>query len=117
MGIGRGRVVTVRGAGRGMGREHALELARQGAKVVVNDPGATPAGEGHDASPAQEVVEAIRKGGGEAPRHRRVGDPETAGCLAEGARGGHREEGPHVVPVHGRILAQAGGFAGRAGRA
>ena len=53
-------------AGRGIGREHALELARQGAKVVVNDLGATNHGEGKDEGPAAEVVSTIKAMGGEA---------------------------------------------------
>jgi NAD(P)-dependent dehydrogenase (short-subunit alcohol dehydrogenase family) len=66
MGICEGRVVIVTGAGRGIGREHALELARQGARVVVNDLGGSTSGEGKDVSPAQGVVDEIRKAGGEA---------------------------------------------------
>jgi len=61
-----GRVVIVTGAGRGIGREHALELARQGARVVVNDLGTSLRGEGRANDPAQEVVAEIQELGGEA---------------------------------------------------
>jgi NAD(P)-dependent dehydrogenase (short-subunit alcohol dehydrogenase family) len=60
------RVVIVTGAGRGIGREHALMLAAHGARVVVNDLGGSRDGTGHDAGPAAEVVAEIRDAGGEA---------------------------------------------------
>jgi len=61
-----GRVAIVTGAGRGIGREHALMLAAKGAKVVVNDLGGDVDGSGGDASPAQTVVNEIEGMGGEA---------------------------------------------------
>src|SRR5215211_120882 len=61
-----GKVAIVTGAGRGIGREHALALARARASLVVNDRGGSLAGEGEDASPAQEVVNEIVAGGGQA---------------------------------------------------
>ena len=61
-----GRVVVVTGAGRGIGREHALSLARHGAHVVVNDLGGAVDGSGGDASPAQQVVKEIEALGGKA---------------------------------------------------
>jgi NAD(P)-dependent dehydrogenase (short-subunit alcohol dehydrogenase family) len=61
-----GRVAVVTGAGRGIGRGHALELARQGAKVVVNDLGAEVDGRGASISPAQQVANEIIASGGEA---------------------------------------------------
>ena len=61
-----GRVAIITGAGRGIGREHALLFAAEGAKVVVNDLGGANDGTGTDLTPAQQVVEEIRAMGGEA---------------------------------------------------
>ena len=61
-----GRVVIITGAGRGLGREHALLMASEGARVVVNDLGGDSIGSGNDLTPAQETVEAIRSAGGTA---------------------------------------------------
>ena len=66
MGICDGRVVIVTGSGRGIGREHALAYAAEGAKVVVNDLGGDMHGDGGSLSPAMEVVEEIKGMGGEA---------------------------------------------------
>lgn len=66
MALCEGRVAIVTGAGRGIGREHALSLARHGAKVVVNDLGGAVDGSGSDLSPAEQVVQEIRSFGGSA---------------------------------------------------
>lgn len=81
-----GRVAIVTGAGRGLGREHALLLAREGARVVVNDLGGAPDGVGDDAWPAEEVVAEIRAFGGEAVANADdVADWEGARHLVEAA--------------------------------
>ena len=66
MGALDGRVAIITGAGRGLGREHALLFASEGAKVVVNDLGGDSHGEGADATPAQQTVADIVAAGGEA---------------------------------------------------
>ncbi|WP_396925461.1 SDR family oxidoreductase [Mycolicibacterium sp.] len=66
MGILDGRVAVITGAGRGIGREHALLFAREGALVVVNDLGGSNTGEGADSGPAHEVVAEITAAGGRA---------------------------------------------------
>ena len=81
-----GKVAIVTGAGRGIGREHALALARAGAKVVVNDLGAALSGEGHDDTPAEQVVGEIEQLGGEAVANdANVADFEQAGALVRQA--------------------------------
>jgi len=81
MGICDGRVVIVTGSGRGIGREHALAYAREGAQVVVNDLGGDMHGEGGSLSPAMEVVEEIKAMGGEA-----VADGENVADFAGAGR-------------------------------
>ncbi len=66
MGVLDGRVAIITGAGRGLGREHAVLFAREGAKVVVNDLGGAADGTGGDVTPAEEVVKEIEALGGEA---------------------------------------------------
>ncbi|WP_111509901.1 SDR family oxidoreductase [Mycobacterium kyogaense] len=66
MGALEGRVVVITGAGRGIGREHALLFAREGAAVVVNDLGGSNSGDGADGTPAQETVNDIVAAGGRA---------------------------------------------------
>ena len=85
-GICEGRVAIVTGAGRGIGRAHALELAREGAKVVVNDLGAELDGSGGSTGPAGEVVDEIRAMGGEAVANGAdVGDWEATEGLVKAA--------------------------------
>jgi NAD(P)-dependent dehydrogenase (short-subunit alcohol dehydrogenase family) len=81
MGICDGRVVIVTGSGRGIGREHALAYAAEGAKVVVNDLGGDMHGEGGSPSPAMEVVAEIKAMGGEA-----VADGENVADYAGAGR-------------------------------
>ena len=85
-GICEGRVVVVTGAGRGIGREHALEFARQGARVVVNDLGGQLDGRGASDAPAETVAAEIRDMGGEAVSNfDNVADTEGARRLIDTA--------------------------------
>jgi NAD(P)-dependent dehydrogenase (short-subunit alcohol dehydrogenase family) len=82
----KGRVAIVTGAGRGMGRTHALALAEAGASVVVNDIGASLSGDGVDSTPAEQVVAEIRSAGGRAvPNADNVADWEGASRLVAAA--------------------------------
>ncbi len=81
-----GRVCIVTGAGRGIGREHALMLGEHGAKVIVNDLGGARDGTGEDQTAAEEVVAEIKAGGGEAVANfSDVSDYTAAGQMIEQA--------------------------------
>ncbi|HMS12750.1 MAG: SDR family oxidoreductase [Microthrixaceae bacterium] len=81
-----GKVAIITGAGGGLGRSHALELARRGARVVVNDLGGSVTGEGGDKGPAQQVVEEIEALGGEAVADgNSVGTPEGGKAIVQTA--------------------------------
>ncbi|SEI51249.1 SDR family oxidoreductase [Pseudomonas sp. NFACC07-1] len=85
-GMVEGKVVVVTGAGGGIGREVALLMAQHGAKVVVNDVGASVSGEGQDVGPAQKVVDEIKTGGGQAVANTdSVSDPGSAARLIDQA--------------------------------
>ena len=76
-----GKVIVVTGAGGGIGRDMALAMAKAGARVVVNDIGASVSGEGNDAGPAQKVVDEIKALGGEA-----VANTDSVSDSRSGAR-------------------------------
>lgn len=85
-GICEGRVAVITGAGRGLGRVHALEFARQGAQVVVNDLGVGPDGRDGSDAPAQEVVAEIVKAGGAAVAdHHDIASWDGAAALVQTA--------------------------------
>src|SRR5678815_569287 len=75
----KGKIAVVTGAGRGIGREIALLMARHGAQVVVNDYGGSAAGTGAESTPADEVVNEITKAGGKA-----VANYESVASMAGG---------------------------------
>jgi NAD(P)-dependent dehydrogenase (short-subunit alcohol dehydrogenase family) len=82
-----GKVAVITGAGRGLGRDYAIFLARRGASVVVNDLGGTPDGSGHSQAPADEVIREIKAFQGKAvASYHSVADPEEASKIIERAQ-------------------------------
>ncbi|HUU36283.1 MAG TPA: SDR family NAD(P)-dependent oxidoreductase, partial [Vicinamibacterales bacterium] len=101
-----GKVALVTGAAHGLGRCHALELARLGARVVVNDIGATADGSGSDKSAAEVVVDEIRSAGGEAVAHfGDVADWNDAEAMVR--RGVDEFGGLHVVVCNAGFIRDA----------
>ena len=111
-----GKTVIVTGAGRGIGREHALLFAAEGANVVVNDLGGAEDGQGHAAGPAEDVAAEIRANGGQAvangddvadARQRCTDRSDRARLLREPGRPGEqRRHSPRPrprQPVRGRL--------------
>src|SRR5258706_13295992 len=81
-----GKVAIVTGAGGGLGRQHALLLAKRGALVVVNDLGGAVDGSGGSATPAEQVVEEIKAAGGEAVADAHsVGTPDAGEAIVQTA--------------------------------
>src|SRR3546814_1043407 len=93
MGLCEGRVAIVTGGGRGLGRAYCLMLAAHGAKVLVNDMGAEADGNGADTLPAHQVVDEIRRAGGEAEANfGDVSDWADAQAMIEQAHKARSEE-------------------------
>jgi NAD(P)-dependent dehydrogenase (short-subunit alcohol dehydrogenase family) len=96
MGMLDGRVAICTGSGRGVGAEVAKLMAANGAKVLVNDPGVAQSGEGGDATPAQEIVNQIKKAGGQAAAN--YGSvAKYQDCLAMVAQAREAFGGLHIV--------------------
>src|ERR1043166_4725255 len=81
-----GKVAIITGAGGGLGRSHALELAKRGALIVVNDLGGSVDGQGGSHTPAQQVVDEIKAAGGEAvPNYDSVASAEGGKAIVQAA--------------------------------